>query len=154
MDERGAERDMNTILVATDFSEPADRALRAAIDLARGLGDVVELVHVHPIGVASVPPMLDMAPVPPSAKQVASAETAMAARVRVVELAGLTCESFVAFGAPAEEVVRRAADRRPRLIVVGTHGGGALAHVLVGSVAERILHRAPCPVLVVPPPRG
>jgi nucleotide-binding universal stress UspA family protein len=79
-------------------------------------------------------------------------ETALndwAARVRQ---AGVPCETYAAFGAPAEEIVRRAGELPARLVVIGTKGHSTLRHLLVGSVAERVVQHARCPVLVVPAP--
>ena len=52
-------------------------------------------------------------------------------------------------GSAAPEIVRFATDRDIDMIVVGTHGRGGLAHVLLGSVAEKVVRKAPCPVLTV-----
>jgi nucleotide-binding universal stress UspA family protein len=53
-------------------------------------------------------------------------------------------------GSAATEIVQRARDLAADLIVIGTHGRRGLAHALLGSVAERVVQRAPCPVLTVP----
>jgi universal stress protein A len=140
----------NPLLVAVDFSGPSDRALTEAVALARALSVPLELVHVHQMRVASVPPTLEMATLPPSAEEVGRTEAALAERAAQVKAAGIACETYAAFGDPAEEVVRRASELRPRFIVVGTHGRTGLRHVLLGSVAERVVKHAPCPVLVVP----
>ena len=58
----------------------------------------------------------------------------------------------VAQGHPFVELVRYAKDNAIDLIVVGTHGRGAIAHILLGSVAEKVVRKAPCPVLVVREP--
>ena len=59
-------------------------------------------------------------------------------------------EVVILQGTVHEEVIRLARERKVDLIVVGMHGHGFLSHALAGSTAERVLHRAPCPVLVVP----
>ena len=58
-------------------------------------------------------------------------------------------ETEVASGAPAEAIVRLAQARQVDLIVMGTHGRTGLSHVLLGSVAEKVVHEAPCPVLII-----
>jgi nucleotide-binding universal stress UspA family protein len=63
--------------------------------------------------------------------------------------ARVKARGFVLEGPPAEEIVRFARARRVDLIVMGTHGRGAVAHLLMGSVAERVVRTAPCPVLAV-----
>src|SRR6185369_7086573 len=139
-----------TILVATDFSGPSDRALGEAVSLARALGAGIELMHVHEIALTPLPPTLDLATLPPPPEQVARTEAALAERERAVAGKGVPCTSYTTFGRPADEVLRRATEVTPRLLVVGTHGHSALRHVLLGSVAEHVVHKAPCPVMVVP----
>jgi nucleotide-binding universal stress UspA family protein len=62
----------------------------------------------------------------------------------------LACESAVLVGRPDNEIVARAAATGADLIVMGTHGRSGLAHALLGSIAERVVQHAPCPVLIVP----
>jgi nucleotide-binding universal stress UspA family protein len=142
------------LLVATDFSAASDVALDRAVDLARGLGAEIEVLHVHKVTTTSVPPTLDMVPIPPSSKEVAAGEEALADRVARVRAAGLTCEGESRFGKPEDEIVRRAVERSVRLIVLGSHGASTLRHVLLGSVTESVLADSPCPLVVVPRPRG
>jgi universal stress protein A len=142
---------MTTILVATDFSAAADRALGEAISLARALGAALEIMHVHPLRNVPVPPVLDVAVVTPRPADLADAEAALATRARQVGSQGLPVTSYSAFGAPAEQVVRRAQDIGALYIALGRHGHRPLTEVLLGSVAERIVRHAPCPLLVVPP---
>jgi nucleotide-binding universal stress UspA family protein len=141
------------LLVATDFSPSSDLALDRAIDLARGLGAELEVLHVHKVTTTSVPPTLDMVNIPPSSKEVSSGEEALAERVARVRAAGVTCEGESRFGRPEHEIVRRAVERGVRLIVLGSHGASTLKHVLLGSVTESVLADAPCPLVVVPRPR-
>jgi universal stress protein A len=60
-------------------------------------------------------------------------------------------KTFLSTGVPAEEIVRVANQDSTDLIVMGTHGWSGVRHMLLGSVAEKILRSAPCPVLVVKP---
>jgi nucleotide-binding universal stress UspA family protein len=145
---------IETILVATDFSGPSDRALGEAVSLARALGAGIEIMHVHEIALTPLPPTLDLATLPPPPEQVARTEAALAQRERAVAEKGVPCKSYATFGRPAEEVVRRATEVTPRMLVVGTHGHNLLRHMLMGSVAEHIVQKAPCPVMVVPPVVG
>lgn len=142
------------MIVPTDFSETADRALATAIDLARPLAAEIVLVHVY-APVMVLPPPIDMVSLPavfPKAmEKMMAALEARAARVRD---AGLSCELALVEGSPHLEVVREADERRADLVVMGTHGRGGLAHAVLGSVTERVIHRAPCPVLVVPDRRS
>jgi nucleotide-binding universal stress UspA family protein len=141
------------LLVATDFSPASDVALDRAIDLARGLSAEIEVLHVHKVTTTSMPPTLDMVPIPPSSKEVSQGEQALADRVARVREAGVTCEGESRFGRPEDEIVRRAVERQARLIVLGSHGASTLRHVLLGSVTESVLADSPCPLVVVPRPR-
>jgi nucleotide-binding universal stress UspA family protein len=83
-------------------------------------------------------------------------ETAVAHRMQAclarVTAAGLAGESAVVHGVPFQEILETAKRHHVDLIIMGTHGRTGLPHVLVGSVAEKVLRLAPCPVLVVRQP--
>ena len=148
-------RDYRTIVVPYDFSAHADAALRTATDLARRLGSDLHLVHVvQPptysyaygtgVGVAPVAPAVDMGEVRAGAtsslRDVASKLEGFDGKVESQVVEGTSvpfalCETSEALGSD--------------LIVMGTHGRTGLAHVFLGSVAERTLRSAPCPVLTV-----
>jgi nucleotide-binding universal stress UspA family protein len=137
------------ILVATDFSDGSDDALATAIDMAARLGSTLEIVHVvdlmheqFPFGVPL--PYLDTDAV------IAFAERGLAERAARARRAGLTCETTILNGSPDVEIVRWAAEADAALIIVGTHGRTGLAHVVLGSVAERVVQHAGRPVLTVP----
>jgi nucleotide-binding universal stress UspA family protein len=138
------------ILVATDFSRFSDRALEEAITLARALNAPLELAHIHEMSALPVPPALDLAATPPPPERVARAEVALVDAAVKTKAAGVACDTFATFGRPAEEIVKRARALGARMLVVGTRGHGSVKALLVGSVAERIVKDAPCPVLVVP----
>jgi nucleotide-binding universal stress UspA family protein len=138
------------ILVPTDFSRSADRALDKAIELARAVGAAVELAHVS-APVLVLPPPLELVAIPQLFPDVPRRiQESLAERVARAKAAGVACESIELEGHPHQEIVRHADDTGVDLIVMGTHGQGGLAHAVLGSVAERVLHRAACPVLVVP----
>jgi universal stress protein A len=119
------------ILVATDFSESAVTALRAAVRYARPFGARIHLLHVFAPGEVEVTKLL--------------ADAAAQAGSDVPVTVAATG------GDPAHEVLRYATRHRIDLIVVGTHGRTGVSRVLLGSVAERVTRGAACPVLVVPP---
>lgn len=143
---------MNNILVATDFSASADRALDAAIELARRDGGRIELMHVLESGTFVLPPPLDIVTVPLGSREITRHEHALVERAGRVSSAGLAVNTRIESGVAAQEIVKTAKDVGADLIVVGSHGAGFLATVLVGSVAARVIRHAPCPVLVVPKP--
>ena len=128
------------ILIATDLSDTSERALGTAVQLAREHGAALHLVHVirDP---ATEPWALDAFGVDFDAllEQVHS----RAQR----EVTG----SAPAVGSPAAEIVRYATAIGADLIVVGSHGRRSIQRVFLGSVADRVLHEASCPVLVVRP---
>jgi nucleotide-binding universal stress UspA family protein len=136
-----------TILVATDFSEGSDKALDHAIELGIQTKAKLDLLHV-------VEPPADGFPFGPAytdgAAFAAYIEEELARRAARVLAAGLTCHTRSVEGGAATEIVARTREIGADLVVVGTHGRRGLAHVLLGSVAERVVQHAGCPVLTVP----
>jgi nucleotide-binding universal stress UspA family protein len=136
--------------VPVDFSPPADAALATASRLARGLGAGLVLLHV-----AVETPLYSEAPfagrrirdVYRTAEQWARRRLdALSARARA---AGIGVRTDVRTGVPHREIVARAKAARAGLIVMGTHGRGGVERSLLGSVADRVVRTAPCPVLTV-----
>ena len=137
------------ILVATDFSECSQAAVAYAIVLARRFGASIHLLYV------AEPPTLIAAEAMLIANQAVDAEAASArARLEALsaelgraEVADVSREVAIAF--PADAIVERANSGRWDLVVVGTHGRSGLAHVFLGSVAERVVRRSRIPVVSV-----
>lgn len=142
------------LVVPTDFSETADKALAVAIDMAKALPAHITLVHVNS-PVMMLPPPIDMvsldAVFPKALQKMEEALEVRAARVRD---AGVSCDIELIEGAPHVEIVNQAQKENAELIVLGTHGRGGLASAILGSVTERVIHRSTCPVLVVPDRKG
>jgi nucleotide-binding universal stress UspA family protein len=148
---------LNQILVATDFSEPSNAALRYGRELARFLGATLQLLHV----VDDLGARIVDFPKYPELGQLQS-EAEATARIR---LNGLLSEEdrqalharavVLTSTSPAQAIVSYARDAMPRIgiIVMGTHGRGAFAHLILGSVAEHVVRTAPCPVLTVRHPQ-
>jgi len=142
-------------LVPLDFSEDANQALAYAIALASTLGARVTLLHVM-----QSPPWggVDMDVTIPHAYsrfiQHLEAEVAhrMQACLERVTAGGLEGETAVVHGVPFQEILDTAKKQQVDLIIMGTHGRTGLQHVLLGSVAEKVVRLAPCPVLVVRQP--
>jgi nucleotide-binding universal stress UspA family protein len=142
-------------LVPLDFSEDANQALAYAIGLASKLGARVTLLHV-----LQSPPWggVDMDVTLPYAYsrfiQHLEAEVAhrMQACLERVTAGGLEGEVVVVQGVPFQKILETAKNQQVDLIIMGTHGRTGLQHVLLGSVAEKVVHLAPCPVLVVRQP--
>lgn len=143
-----------TILTTTDFSEHALEGVKRAADLADRLGSELVVVYVVEERLSA----LILAASSESAEAIIErhrrhAEQHLAEYVQE-HLPGRVLEAVVLEGVPHQAVVEFAGERSVDLIVVGTHGHGFVGHVLMGSTAERILHHAPCPVLVVRPGRN
>ena len=141
----------DTILCTTDFSEHALGGVKRAADLADRLGAGLTLIYVVEERLSAL--MLAASREPAEAileRHKQHAENALKAYVDE-HLPGREVGTAVRIGVPHDEVVAHARECGADLIVVGTHGHGFVGHVLMGSTAERVLHHAPCPVLVVRP---
>jgi nucleotide-binding universal stress UspA family protein len=141
-----------TIVVSTDFSAYGDAALPYAFRLAREQGARVVLVHVIDARPTPNPLYAHYYPIPtPEQTRAAEGEATEALRARIPdELRGSgRVETLVGQGAPAAEILRIAAETKASLIVIATHGRTGLSRLALGSVAERVIREAPCPVLVV-----
>ena len=138
-----------TILVPTDFSECSRRAVDLACALAKGV-EAAHLVLIHayslPLEVKTLAEVDDE----PLLKTISERATQDLGRV-LIELKdeGISAELTVRHGSPEAVVVDVATERDADLIVMGTHGRTGLPHLLLGSVAERVLRTAPCPVITV-----
>ncbi len=138
------------IIAATDFSAAASNASRSAVRLARKLGDSVLLVRVLEPPVAVYPELRVPDTEAFEAALRHSNEGLMLKATAALAEQGVPVEGVVVSGSPARELAALADSQKARLIVMGTRGHGALASLLVGSVAERTVLAAPCPVLLVP----
>jgi universal stress protein A len=139
------------ILHPSDFTSFSRAALRKAIELAKSNHAELLLAHVvSPI----VPVPGDAYIAPQLYDEIAGSARASALKqleklAAQVKKARVRSRGFVLDGAPAEEIVRFAKARRVDLIVMGTHGRAGLAKLFVGSVADRVVASASCPVLTV-----
>ena len=136
------------ILVPTDFSADAEQAVDYAIALASVFRARVTLLHViHEVLWAAGETAMTL---PPTyfAELEAATQQQMGKALQRVRHAGLEGDSIVAYGFPFEHIVTVARNQGVDLIIMGTHGRTGLKHVLMGSVAERVVRLAPCPVLV------
>lgn len=144
---------LRRILAATDFSASANHALKYARDLAENFG--AEL-HVLNVVVEPLPlPAPDGAWIRPEdaiPEMVRRAQQDLAANTEDIKLNSgrLRCATEVGF--PTEQILKYVKDHQVDLIVLGTHGHRGLSRLLLGSVAEKIVRLAPCPVLTVHSP--
>lgn len=131
------------ILFPTDFSTSSDAPLAYATALARDSGATLLIVHVEEPPLAyGGGEMYYGAPEP----DFAGLER-MLANVRPTDPA-VPCERRLLTGSPAQTIVELATAEKVDLIVLGTHGRTGLRRLLMGSVAEAVIHAAPCPVLI------
>lgn len=137
------------VLVPIDFSEFSKMALSYGCEIARRFDAEVHLLHV----VQDTYPMIPEAgALLPSAQDYFSELTRSAERDLQTlpsqeDLTGLRVKRCVTSGVPFLEIIRYAREIEADLIVIGTHGRTGLTHVLMGSVAELVVRKAPCPVL-------
>lgn len=143
-----------TIIVPVDFGPASQEAWRAACDLARANGSRLHLVHVcaEPLhqAWAGQAVAVDMEGLAKEWAIEAAEHIARFALPRDLDAARVT--RTVLTGCPHREIVEFARTRGADLIVMGTHGYGPLRRLLLGSVAERVLRTAACPVMTVRPP--
>lgn len=135
-------------LVPTDFSEDAEQALAYAIALGQQLQARLTLLHViHdlPIGAGDMAAALPYEYMQEIETGVQQSMEGLLDRVRD---AGLEGDVAIVHGVPFQAIVDAAQDRQVDLIIMGTHGRTGLPHVLLGSVAEKVVRLASCPVLV------
>jgi nucleotide-binding universal stress UspA family protein len=144
---------MKTILVPVDFSDVTGKVIETAASVAAAFGGKVILVHV-----AEPEPQFVGYDPGPLTVRVAVAGDIHADQRRLEELkAKFGATEVLALqvqGSSPEEIVKLAREHGAALIVMGSHGHGALYRILVGSVTTAVLKEAPCPVLVVPSGRG
>ena len=146
--------DLHRILVPTDFSKQSQNALKYAVAFAEKFGAELYLLHVVQDLAVFIPDMITVAPpVLPTVKQLTDA--VYVAFERLIEenhLTGLAVHREVREGSPFVEIIRFASEEDMDLIVLSTHGHTGLAHVLLGSVTEKVVRKAPCPILTVRDP--
>lgn len=145
---------INKILVATDFSAHAERALEYAAELATRYEAPVVIVNVYSIPVMAIPDGMVMMTAPDvAALTEALRDGLQKAELRLRGLGVKTVESRLVEGSAWVEIVAAAKATSCDLIVMGTHGRGMVTHLLLGSVAEKVVRKAECAVLAVHLPR-
>jgi nucleotide-binding universal stress UspA family protein len=134
---------MKKVLVPIDFAEASDAALIYARNLAKTFGADLHVMHV-----------MENLFLRPMANNPAAIEAGIANRLseRITDDDRKNLHAVAVMrksDTPAEEIVRYAEEEKVDLIVMGTHGRVKVAHLLMGSVAEKVVRTAPCPVLTV-----
>jgi nucleotide-binding universal stress UspA family protein len=140
---------MKRILIPIDFSEGSQQALRYGLEVASKFQARLYIMHVWDLPVTG-----GLLPVEPYPEMVFTEEQGVA-RERLRRLTddlkteGIDAEAIFVFGKAYVEIVKVAAEVEADLIVLATHGRGGISHLLMGSVAEKVVRLAPCPVLTV-----
>jgi nucleotide-binding universal stress UspA family protein len=131
--------EVRRVLCPVDFSELSRRALQHAARLAHWYGADLHALHVDPaVPTLSVAPGLDAS---------VALTTALATFVRPLRDTGVALEGHVALGDVATRILDYTRSTRADLVVLGTHGQGGPERIVLGSVAESVLRRSPCPVI-------
>lgn len=139
------------ILCPTDFSEPACRAIRAAGELAEKFSSELILMHVvGPVPVLETPTGLAGFDVAAYQKELSnSAESSLQLRLEEHIPKSVSSRALVIHGEAAHEIVRVANEEGVDLIVLSTHGESGWRHRIFGSVFEKVIRMAECPVLTI-----
>ena len=141
--------DVRRILVPVDFSDAVGPILDWAIHMAEEHGSELVLLHVYhlPVEFQQIEGAYLPADFWANVKQ--EAEQQLAALAERASGRGVQVEQHVREGYPATVIIDEATELGTDLIVIGTHGHTGLKHLLLGSIAERVVQKAPCPVLTV-----
>jgi nucleotide-binding universal stress UspA family protein len=146
---------LKNILVATDFSEPSEVAVRYGRALAEAFHATLHVLHVVPDSLslpwATMADGLAMADVQRQWEREASER--LQRMLPDSEREAVHAILVTRAGDPVRQVTSYALETNADLVVLGTHGRGPVAHMLMGSVAERVVRTAPCPVLTVRHPQ-
>jgi universal stress protein A len=142
---------MKRIVCPTDFSTTSEAAIAEAERLASSVGAELVLLHV-----AVEAPLWREGLYTPEVRKVFDSQrkwAAAALETRAAALAGngVRARVMVKSGLPWRQIIDTAREEDVDLIVIGTHGRGGLNRMLLGSVAERVVRQAPCPVMTVGP---
>jgi nucleotide-binding universal stress UspA family protein len=143
---------IKTILVATDFSETAAKAVETAVEFAKKFEAQLILLHAYRVEIPMASPMTAGGYVLPDGffEQLGShARKQIEALAEQIEANGVKAIGIAVEQSAAIAIVEEAEARPADLIVIGTRGLTGLKHIALGSVADRVARTAPCPVLTV-----
>jgi universal stress protein A len=138
--------DIRHILSPTDFSEHAKQAVTSGFELAQRCGAKLSLLHVIEVPEYAIEVALPLENLERDARQ------QLALLLPEAEAAHVEVTRLVELGVPYQRILETATAEQVDLIVMATHGRTGLGHLIMGSVAERVVRLAPCPVLTIRPP--
>ena len=144
---------LKKILCSIDFSECSTYALSYAIDLSAKEHASLYLIHVIETHMSDIGDIVKQIDLLLDDKQIDNLKMRLINLIPVDIRPNIHIEPIVEKGIPFVEIIRTAKDKQVDLIVMGTHGKTGLEHILIGSVAERVIQRAPCPVLSIRLPK-
>ena len=139
---------VQSVLLATDFSDQAQALEPGVADWARRFGAEVEVFHVIRETSVLLAPYAVTGSSDFEGEMLEAAESRMEGVLRRLRGMGVHAKSKIVYGVPAEEILRRAEATNVDVVAVGTRGYSGLQRFLLGSVAQRVLSQAPCDVLV------
>jgi len=142
--------ELKNILLPVDFSEPSLAATSYGLEFARRFGATLHLMHAIQDPKVYVP-IFESYPLPSRDEFEKYAQTRLDNWIMSDDAATCDISRHWVHGDPHVEVLKYARQHEIDMIVLGTHGRGPVAHLLLGSVAEKIVRSAPCPVLTVRP---
>jgi len=146
------------VLCPTDFSEPADSALQVAREMAHAMQAKLILLNVVvPVAVpvaVEIPVGAAVTPETTLRRYREQAEEMVGAMVETLRPTGLDVQGIVVEGDPADAIVAAAEREHADLVVIATHGRTGWRRLVFGSVAEKVIRHATCPVLTIHEPRG
>lgn len=139
------------IVAAVDGSEPGTHAARQAVDIARLTGASVGLITV----VRPPEGWWGLEGSPPSPEALASALSSARSEILdtlldELDTEGLEVSVTEELGDPASVIIRYCGEEEADLLVIGRRGAGLVERMMIGSVADRLAHHAPCPLMIVP----
>lgn len=142
--------EIRRILCPVDFSEPSEVAFDYAVELAGKFGADVQLVHVYQLPVYALPDGAMMAGPEFTTKVTTELTKAIEALAAKKAESGVKVETHLIEGIPYREVTRLSEELEADLVVMGTHGRTGIRHLLLGSVAERVVRSSKVPVITIP----
>ena len=138
---------IHVILCPVDFSDASRKAVQYAKEFAAGMGASIHILNVVEPRPMAVDITLNYVPLEEDLEKAATEDL----KVILQELlqAGLKAECSVEFGNPSDVILEKAADLDVNLVIMGSHGKKGLSRLIMGSVAETVVRKANCPVLIV-----
>ncbi|PWW81830.1 MULTISPECIES: universal stress protein [Prosthecochloris] len=135
------------ILCPVDFSEASRKAVRYAHEFAKGMGASLVLLNVVEPRPMAVDMSLSYVPLEEDLEKAAKED--LEEIIRTEREKGIEVQADVQIGTPSETILEKAEELDVNLIIVGSHGKTGLSRILMGSVAESVVRKAKCPVLIV-----